>query len=143
MDGTCISDTHGYFPPLPAGDLLIHAGDSLHSNTFFGVEKLKSWFDTLKFKHKILIAGNHDFIFQDYKEECKEILQDSVIYLHDSSTIIEGFKIYGSPYTPAYNNWAFNLQPEELKEKWSLIPGDTDILVTHGPPVIVTGKHRF
>ena len=29
---------------------------------------------------------------------------------------------------------AFNFNSEEIKEKWDLIPGDTDILMTHSPP---------
>jgi Icc-related predicted phosphoesterase len=44
-------------------------------------------------------------------------------------------KIYGSPWQPEFYNWAFNLPRNgwELWQKWSDIPVDTDILITHGP----------
>ena len=43
---------------------------------------------------------------------------------------------HGSPWTPKFFNWAFNLKRgEALQEMWSKIPThDTDVLVTHGPP---------
>jgi hypothetical protein len=50
--------------------------------------------------------------------------------------IIEGVKIYGSPWLPSYHDWAFNLERggEVLKQKWEQIPNGTDVLITHGPP---------
>jgi hypothetical protein len=45
-------------------------------------------------------------------------------------------KIWGSPWQPEFHNWAFNLpRGEKIKEKWDMIPVDTDILITHGPPM--------
>jgi len=45
-------------------------------------------------------------------------------------------KIYGSPWTAIYGKpgKAFQIAREDLGSKWSSIPGDTDILVTHVPP---------
>ena len=44
-------------------------------------------------------------------------------------------KIYGSPWQPRFGWWAFNLERgPDIKAKWDMIPEDTDILVTHGPP---------
>ena len=58
-----------------------------------------------------------------------------IIYLQDQSVMIEDVKFYGSPYQPEFYNWAFNLpRGEKLKQKWGLIPKDTDVLITHGPP---------
>lgn len=65
--------------------------------------------------------------------ECKSAL-DNCIYLEDSSVTIGGIKIYGSPHQPPFHDWGFNREEEEIKELWSGIPGDTDILITHGPP---------
>ena len=44
-------------------------------------------------------------------------------------------KIYGSPWQPEFCGWAYNLpRGQALADKWAMIPDDTDILVTHGPP---------
>jgi len=50
--------------------------------------------------------------------------------------IIDGIKLWGSPWQPEFCNWAFNLpRGEALREKWQMIPEDTDVLITHGPPL--------
>ena len=57
-------------------------------------------------------------------------------YLQDSWTEVYGLKIYGTPWQPMFCGWAFNLERgEKLLQKWDLIPDDTDILITHTPPV--------
>ena len=43
---------------------------------------------------------------------------------------IQGLKIYGSPYQPPTTE-----RSQECLDKWNHIPSDTDILVTHGPPL--------
>lgn len=44
--------------------------------------------------------------------------------------------LYGSPWQPEFCKWAFNLnRGEEIRNKWSLIPDNTDTLITHGPPI--------
>ncbi|XP_043521432.1 metallophosphoesterase MPPED2 isoform X1 [Frieseomelitta varia] len=58
------------------------------------------------------------------------------IYLEDSEIIIHGIKIYGTPWQPEFCKWAFNVpRGEACLSKWEMIPSDTDILVTHTPPV--------
>ncbi|CAH1108078.1 unnamed protein product [Psylliodes chrysocephalus] len=58
------------------------------------------------------------------------------IYLEDSGLELYGIKLYGSPWQPEFGNWAFNLRRgEECLSKWNAIPGDTDILITHTPPL--------
>ena len=45
-------------------------------------------------------------------------------------------KFYGSPWQPWFCDWAYNLaRGEEIAAKWAAIPSDTDVLVTHGPPL--------
>lgn len=48
-----------------------------------------------------------------------------------------GLTIYGSPWQPQYNSWAFNLprDSDELYSKWAQIPNEVDVLVTHCPPL--------
>ncbi len=53
----------------------------------------------------------------------------------DDYVIIDGLLYYFSPYQPEFCDWAYNLpRGEPLREKWSLIPDNVDVLVTHGPP---------
>ena len=61
----------------------------------------------------------------------------NITLLYDEAIILDcGLKIYGSPYTPEFYEWAFSLKNQEEKiECWSKIPNDTNILVTHGPPL--------
>ena len=53
----------------------------------------------------------------------------------ESHELACGIKIWGSPYSPKFGIWAFELiNKEKSKEHWSQIPDDTDIVMTHGPP---------
>ena len=68
MKLVCISDTHSLhhrIPDIPDGDVLIHAGDSLGQGTLENIEELNEWLGTLPHRHKIVIAGNHDWAFQE------------------------------------------------------------------------------
>ena len=71
----CISDTHSMHRQIqvPDGDLLIHAGDCLGVGTLDELEDLDRWFSELPHRNKILIAGNHDWCFQDEPAEAREI----------------------------------------------------------------------
>ncbi len=132
-----LSDTHGFHDQvkLPEGDILIHAGDISMRGALYEVRNFLSWFEQQDFSTKIFIAGNHDFYFEEHTaEEIKSIMPDGVIYLDDSGIDIHGIKIWGSPVTPWFFDWAFNRnRGAEISKHWELIPADTDILVTHGP----------
>ena len=138
---TFISDTHTKHKhltnDLPGGDILIHCGDISSRGFMTEIKNFLEWFDGVKgYEHKIFIAGNHDFGFQDNPKECAELLKNypGITYLEDNSIIIDGIKIYGSPWQPKFFNWAFNVnRGEEIAKKWEKIPQDTDILITHGP----------
>ena len=156
---TFISDTHNKHKQIDtgSGDILIHAGDATGRGKSGEILPFLKWFSEQKFKHKVLIAGNHDFGFESeperYQKECDDL---GIIYLNDSGIEIEGLKIWGSPVQPEFFNWAFNRRidnniklPDDydpyhsyppksnphIKPHWDLIPNDTDILVTHGPPM--------
>jgi predicted phosphodiesterase len=74
MQIVAISDTHGKhrdLQPLPEGDVLIHAGYVSRSGTKDQVTDFLDWFATQSHIHKIFIAGNHDFFFEE--SELKKI----------------------------------------------------------------------
>jgi predicted phosphohydrolase len=57
-------------------------------------------------------------------------------YLEDCGVELYGLKFWGSPWQPEFCRWAFNLpRGQEILNKWNLIPSDTDILITHTPPI--------
>ena len=133
-----ISDTHGQhrkLKNLPKADLIIHGGDVSKLGKDHEVEDFIHWFLRLDYAHKIFIAGNHDFYFEDYSFDfIQKKLTSNCHYLCNSGVEIEGVKIWGSPVTPTFFNWAFNVDRGKAIEKyWNMIPIDTDILLTHGP----------
>jgi Icc-related predicted phosphoesterase len=139
----CLSDTHNCNEQIvvPDGDILIHAGDATIRGTINEIVLFNEWFANLPHKSKIFVAGNHDWLFETNLRLAKSLLDDKIIYLQDSSVEINGLKIYGSPYQPRFFDWAFNLmRGKELARKWKLIPNDTDILITHGPPFGILDK---
>lgn len=139
MKVVLISDTHGAHRcvEVPKGEILIHAGDSMSDGWDWNeLKDFIQWYGEQPHKHKILIAGNHDWLFEKYPEEVQTMCRDNgIIYLFDSSVSIGKLKIYGSPWQPEFCNWAFNVpRGIQIQHKWKLIPDDVDILVTHGPP---------
>lgn len=151
MKITFISDTHSKHKrvtnDLTGGDVLIHSGDISSRGYEHDVHNFLKWFDSLPYERKIFIAGNHDYYFERFPNQIHELIEEKgyegITYLEDSSTVIKknewdenGFKVYGSPWQPKFYNWAFNLKrdSDEIEEKWNMIPDDTDILITHGPP---------
>jgi predicted phosphodiesterase len=131
-----ISDTHGLHDliKLPAGDVLIHAGDMTGRGTDTEVSSFMEWFGSqTQFAHRICIAGNHDFLFERRPDVARALIPANVIYLQDSGATIHGVNFWGSPWTPVFGPWAFMASPDARRERWQQIPGDTDVLITHGP----------
>lgn len=133
-----VADTHTFeadLPEIPDGDVFVHAGDLLRAGTLDELEAVAAWIRGLPHSHKIVVAGNHDWCFLREREAAVLMLGEGVTYLEDSGCTIAGIRFWGSPWQPAYNDWAFNLERgAPLAEKWALIPESTDVLVTHGPP---------
>jgi Calcineurin-like phosphoesterase len=132
-----VADTHLFHEELvvPDGDLFVHAGDMCRGGDLDELRGAVAWIASLPHRHKLIVAGNHDWAFAREPELARALLGD-IAYLEDSATTIEGFTIYGAPWQPAYNDWAFNLpRGAPLAEKWSSIPRGLDLLVTHSPPM--------
>jgi Icc-related predicted phosphoesterase len=149
---------------LPGGDLLIHSGDVSSIGRENEVERFIKWFNGIdNYTNKVFIAGNHDLTFDseillknksEYfdrkaysnpnpsngKPQWLEILlqselNDNVFYLENNFVMIDGIKIWGSPYSPSFGRgWAFNKdRGHDIMEVWNQIPNDTDIVITHSP----------
>ena len=131
-----IADTHGLHERIavPLADLLVHAGDMTMSGSRDEVSDFARWWRALPHPHKVVIAGNHDWLFQREPGLARSLLE-GCLYLEDAQAEVLGLRIYGSPWQPWFLDWAFNLQRgPEIRAKWDLIPKGVDLLVTHGPP---------
>ena len=61
-----ISDTHNRHPKtLPDGDVLIHAGDFTMVCEPKELQNFQNFLMKTPFKSKIVIAGNHDIMFDE------------------------------------------------------------------------------
>ena len=139
----CISDTHSLhekMPPIPDGDVLVHAGDCTGSGTLPQLDEFTRWMGALPHKHKILVAGNHDFCFDKSLRDptwavwsrnmCK---QNGINYLQGESVSIDGVNFFGFPWQPIFRFMAFNAREQERRARLRLVPDDTHVLITHGP----------
>jgi Icc-related predicted phosphoesterase len=135
-----ISDTHNKhkrLAKLPDADVIIHCGDFTSIGQSHEIVNFMQWYSKLPYKHKIIIAGNHDWLFETQRLLALEKVPESVIYLEDSGVELEGIKFWGTPVQPPFNNWAFNRHESKLKQHWEAIPDDIDVLITHCPPMTI------
>ena len=134
-----LSATHGRHSDVdvPDGDVLIHAGDFTRVGNPIEVAAFANWLAHLPHRHKLVIAGNHERLFQEEPFLARQLLlaSDSIRYLQDEEVVIEGVRFWGSPWTPHFRKWWFTLsRGPELAAHWGRIPEGIDVLITHGPP---------
>ena len=133
-----ISDTHGLhkkMAKIPPGDILIHAGDLTGRGRLDQLAETADFLRALPHPYKVVIAGNHDFCLEEAPQQARALLH-GLTDLQDEAITYCGLKIYGSPWQPRFFDWAFNVdRGPALKKIWAKIPDDTDVLVTHGPPL--------
>ncbi|KAJ6480659.1 Metallo-dependent phosphatase-like protein [Mycena vulgaris] len=156
-----LSDTHNSTFEPPPGDVLVHTGDLTQRGTLKEMKKTVEWLCALPHPLKIIIAGNHDLAvhrewydgnWQRMRHKSKESAEAvaelfkgphavaaNLVYLQDEQykfRVHEGgreWSIYGSPWSPEFENWAFGYPREDGEALVSQFP-HTDILLTHGPP---------
>lgn len=136
-----IGDTHTYHDLLKIPkdiDLVIHSGDcSIPRDPYMNEYEVKEfivWFSKLPINNKIYVAGNHDTSIEKGLVTEDDFNSYAIHYLFNDYITIDDFKIWGSPYTPNFNNWSFNKDRAKISRIWETIPNDTDIVVTHGVP---------
>ena len=130
------SDFHGNLPPIPECDLLLIAGDICPSGpplkqSIWLDTTFRTWLEKIPATEIVIIAGNHDLIF----EKAPELLPPNLRchYLQDTSITLFGLHIYGTPWQLPF--WgAFNKADHLLFEIYANIPENTDIIISHGPP---------
>lgn len=113
-----------------AGDLATTKDPVINSNE---LRDGLNWLDALPYKYKIFVPGNHDTSFE--KGLVKREDYPNIHILVDQAVSINGINFYGSPRTPSFGyGWAYNVDRYQIEMYWQIIPDDTHILITHGPP---------
>lgn len=137
------SDFHGFLPErIPMCDLLLIAGDICpvqnHSKRFQAewlAGEFSAWVDRQPAEVVVWTAGNHDFAMQEMSREDANNL--SGIFLNDEAIEVVtkngATKVWASPMSPTFGNWAFMDNETKLAEHWEKIPEDVEIVMVHGP----------
>lgn len=161
--------------PTTKADVLLHCGDMTQVGGVSSFKKALRMMGSIEAELKLVIPGNHDLeldkVFwhaqrdEDGEPENPEdhelairamtgshAAEAGVTYLYEgthSFSLRSGatFRIYVSPYTPSFCDWAFaydhqddrfNSQDQVTLGRTSVatnpIPDDVDIVMTHGPP---------
>ena len=154
------SDTHGNLPKITTPfDLLLICGDISPTHDHYYAYQINwfqhqfaEWINTLPFKDEwskvVIIGGNHDFMMERINNEelkCFYITTNNRVvvlkneeydyeYLSDEG--IKTLKIFGTPYCKIFGSWAFMISNEKLATKYSFIPENCDILMSHDAPDI-------
>jgi Icc-related predicted phosphoesterase len=122
-------------------DMVIHSGDATNpKNPYLSEDEMQNfiyWYSLLPIKHKVFVAGNHDVCIEKNFIKKDDFERAGIIYLENDYIEIEGIKIWGSPVTPTFGEWAFMKARHKTHELWQQIPDDTDIVVVHGPPATI------
>lgn len=141
MSVYAISDLHGQLFPIPEDcETLLIAGDICPDFVRDGRLPFRQahWLDTtfrewLETTGADVVAcwGNHDFI-----GEYPSLVPDLPwTLLQDSSTVVNGLRVYGTPWVPGLPYWAFFASETALRARAEAIPVGLDVLMTHGPPL--------
>lgn len=144
-----ISDTHCKWSSIaiPTCDLLISCGDYSFRGEWNIVKDFHSWLDKVPATNVISVQGNHELWVEKNFQEAKLIAQEVCPrghFIEEGLIEIDGIKIWGSAWSPWFNNWAYNAyRGEDIKKHWDKIPDDIDILITHGPPAGILDMVRY
>jgi Icc-related predicted phosphoesterase len=169
-----VSDTHDHralSASHPECDVLLHCGDLTEDGSPASLSSAIKNLEAVNAELKLVIAGNHEIsLDRDYyvseggdlkdHQKATELAYGELAKASGVTFLTEGtheftlksgatFRIYASPYTPAYGMSAFQypscedrFNPPSDTPAWgknvstdsSTIPNGVDIVMTHGPP---------
>lgn len=145
---SALADLHGNLPEMKYARLVVICGDIFPGELDKDPDGQGAWFraaflpwiDKLKCRRAVLVAGNHDHWIEAHNEELMEEFAPSagkkLVYLCDSGFEFKRLKIYGTPWMPTpFVNKAFSSDDSDfLRERYSRIPQNVDLLITHTVP---------
>ena len=123
----------------------------------FANDQIIDWMKSLTDlgKRVIMTPGNHDLmLYRGWLEKnnlpldlyCRHILRAYPLtaeelkekcgcdVLIDEGTEVNGIKIWGTPNSNRFCQWAWMFEDDDLYEKFSKIPKETKIVLSHTPP---------
>jgi len=126
-----LSDLHGHkhmnLPAIPPADVLLIPGDVFASYVVDDPD-LRHWQNAV-WQRKWMKER-----FLPWVESLPVSLVIATWGNQDSGHTFGGLKFWGSPWALNCGPWVFTGTEEKLREKYALIPSDTDVLLSHGPP---------
>lgn len=131
-----MGDTHELHQSVdtPDGDLLIHVGDfTMFSRSQSALADFDHWLGELPHRWRLVVPGNHERFFEAASDP-RRLLANAKVLINEAVEI-EGLPIWGSPVTPGFGPAFVMANPADRRRLYAQIPDDTDILVTHGPPL--------
>lgn len=149
-----MSDLHGILPEITEPcELVLICGDisplkfqrDVPSIDEWLKKRFSEWVNKLPCKKVIMVAGNHDFAFQNrppyWKLECityptegKLILLENEYIDYLSEEDFKVHRIYGTPDCHKFGNWAFMYENETLEQHFQNVPENCDIVISHDAP---------
>lgn len=136
----CISDIHTRHRNvvIPECDILLSAGDYSFSGNPLEISEFHKWLNDQPTKEIVSVQGNHELWVEknfDLAKKAAQIACPRVRFIEEGPLLIDGIRIWCASVTPFFYNWAYNRQRGlEINRHWDMIPDDTQVLVTHGPP---------
>lgn len=139
-----IADLHGNLPEIPrdatavllAGDVCPDFDNAVEQRQRHWLDtELRIWlFDAAERDIEVVATpGNHDYVFEHPFLVPSDLFW--TLLVDQEHALRSGHRVWGTPWVPNLQRWAFYGDERRLRMRADLIPAGLDVLMTHGPPL--------